>query len=116
MPVRICKVQELTPHGRGRKSSMDSLSEFLEVKAKLSYGLKPCEAIEVELPTTSPKSLQGTLKRHIVRYIKKLSLSDYEVQAYRASGKDFVSVTNTAQPTQIRESGSRFPASSTKVA
>jgi len=116
MPVRICTIKELTPHGRGRKSTMDSVSEFVEVRMKLANGLKPYEAIEVELPTDHAKSLQGTLKRHIVRLIKKLGLTDYEVQAYRANGKDFIAVSNPTPPPRESRDPVRFAPSNTKAA
>jgi hypothetical protein len=100
MPVKIVKVDQLTAHGRGRKPSVaDDLEEFTQVKTKLAHGLKPFEAIEVELPPSKIKTLRELFKRKVSRYVKELKLTDYEVQAYTVGGKHYVSIANmAAQP------------------
>jgi hypothetical protein len=117
MPIRICKASELTPHGRGRKpSAIEDLAEFVDVKTKLSYGLKPFEAIEVELPESPIKTLRELFKRKVSHYLKSLTLTDYEVMAYRAHGKDYVSVVNTMPISSALRVQKRFTPQASQVA
>jgi hypothetical protein len=93
MPIRICKASELTSHASGRKSVLDTMAEWVELKTKLSNGLKPFEAIEVELPAnTRLKALRQSFKNRVDAYLKKLNLTDYEVVSYVAGGHDYVSI------------------------
>lgn len=102
MPIRVCSYEELTPHRRGRKSSLENLPEMKELETKLAAGLKPYEAVEVELPPSQTKNLREAMKYRILNKLKKLKMeSEYEVHSYRANGKDFVSVANTAEPQQM---------------
>lgn len=97
MPIRICQYGDLTPHRRGRRSSLENLPELKDLESKLASGLKPYEAVEVELPPSPVKNLREALKYRIINKLKKLKMEDaYEVHSYRANGKDFVSVANTA--------------------
>ena len=92
MPVRICSVEDLTPHKRGRKSALENLPELAALQTKLTHGLKPYEAIEVELPRSTVKNLRDSFKTRVVSYLRQLDIQDYEVQAYQAGGKDYVAV------------------------
>jgi hypothetical protein len=72
---------------------LDNLAEWTELKTKLSSGLKPFEAVEVELPVnTGLKALRQSFKNRVDAYLKKLNLTDYEVMSYRTHGKEYVSV------------------------
>lgn len=102
MPIRICTYTELTPHRRGRKSSLENLPETKQLDAKLAVGLKPFEAVEIELPKSPTKNLREAMKYRIINRLKKLKMeAEYEVHSYRANGKDFVSVANTAPLQQM---------------
>ncbi len=92
MPVRICSIDDLTPHKRGRKSALENLPELAQLKTKLTHGLRPYEAIEVELPRSSVKNLRDSFKARVISYLRDLDIQDYEVQAYQANGKDYVAV------------------------
>ena len=97
MPIRICTIESLTPVTRGgHKSAVESLPEWQELRTKLSAGLRPFEAVEVELPSSPVKSLRELLKSRAKAYLKKLSLTDYEVKTYKGNGKMYVSISNTA--------------------
>jgi len=99
MPLRICKTSDLTSHMSGRKSVIDGLSEWMELKTKLSNGLKPFEAVEVELPAnTRLKALRQSFKNRVDAYLKKLNLTDYEVLSYATGGKEYVSVAHVIDP------------------
>ncbi len=101
MPVRICRADELTPHGRGRKpSAIEESEDFIQLKTKLANGLKRYEAVEVELAPNGIKTHRELFKRRVVKYLATLHMeAAYEVQGYRAKGKDYVSVANMEQPT-----------------
>jgi hypothetical protein len=92
MPVRVCSVDDLVPHKRGRKSALENLEELAQLKTKLSHGLKPYEAIEVELPRSPVKNLRDSFKTRVVSYLRELDIQDYEVQAYDSQGKSYVAV------------------------
>lgn len=102
MPIRVCNYRELTPHRRGRKSRLENLAEMKQLEIKLAAGLKPFEAVEVELPPSETKNLREAMKYRIINQLKKLKMeAEYEVHSYRANGKDFVSVANTAELQQM---------------
>lgn len=97
MPIRVCKVDDLTPHTRNKNSVVNMLPEFTEIKTKLSNGLDLFEAIEVSLPHSDKrgfKHIRQTLKRHVSDYLKNLKLTHYTVETYSAHGKDLLTIAN----------------------
>ncbi len=113
MPIKVVPIKQLTPHGRGRKpSAIETMDEFIELKTILTHGLKPFEAIEVELKPSKVKTMRELFKRRVTHYLKTLHADNYEVQGYRANGIDYVSVSHVApdgsngkeQPEQERHS------------
>lgn len=96
MPLRTCKLEELTPHPRGRQSGIDKLEELTELKAVLAHGLKPYEAVEIELPNTKIKNLRVLFRRRIIHMLKRLNLRNYKVNMYRAEGREFIAVSHVS--------------------
>ncbi len=92
MSIRVCRIEDLKEHKRGRKSALQGLPEMAQLQTKLAHGLKPYEAIEVELPDVGVKNLRDSFKAYVVKYLRDLQILDYEVQAYQASGKAYVAV------------------------
>ncbi len=92
MSIRVCRIDELKEHKRGRRSALTGLAELTQLKAKLAHGLKPYEAVEIELPDRGIKNLRDSFKSHIVKYLREVNILDYEVLAYRSAGKDYVAV------------------------
>lgn len=96
MPIRVCSTAELTPHPKGRKSDLDRMPELNELKATLAHGLKPYEAVEVELPNSSLKNLRLLFRHRVTTYLKRLKLSNYKVSMYKANGKEYIAVSHGA--------------------
>jgi hypothetical protein len=92
MSIRVCRIDELKEHKRGRRSALAGLAEVAQLKLKLSHGLRPYEAVEIELPDKGIKNLRDSFKAHIVKYLREVNILDYEVLAYRSGGKDYVAV------------------------
>jgi hypothetical protein len=96
---RVCKIEELKEHKRGRKPALLGLPELAQLKTKLTHGLKPYEAIEIELPDKGVKNLRDSFKAHVVKYLRDLNILDYEVQAYKSGDRDYVAVVYAPPPT-----------------
>lgn len=97
MPIRICTIETLAPRVRGRRSVVQRLTEYIELKTKLATGLKPFEAVEVRLNPSSEKghkSILQTFKRQIVDDLKHLGIKDYTVSAYKSEGMNVIAVYN----------------------
>ena len=105
MPLKIMPVQEADErYKQARRSALETLDEWVELKTKLSAGLKRAEAVVVELPTSKIKNLRPTFKRRTRNYIKKLRLP-YTVRAMKdSSGTEVVIVANeSAQPVSTKK-------------
>lgn len=97
MPIRICQVDDLAPRLRGRRSFVQKLNEYIELKTKLSNGLKPFEAVEVTIPVSQEKGMKSILQtfaRTVKSDLKRLNLSDYVVEAYRSGNNNVIAVSN----------------------
>lgn len=108
MPIRICQVDDLAPRLRGRRSLVQKLNEYIELKTKLSNGLKPYEAVEVTLPVSHEKGMKSILQtfaRTIKADLKRLNLSDYVVEAYRSGNNNVIAVSN--QPPNVSPKSKR---------
>ncbi len=93
MSIRVCRIDELKEHKRGRKSALlRCLPEMRQLETKLAHGLQPYEAIEVELPDTGVKNLRDSFKAHVLRSLRDSKITGYAVQTYRADNKDYVAV------------------------
>lgn len=95
MPITIMAADEAAERFKqARKSALETLEEWRNLKVKLGAGLKRGTAIVVELPKDSKiKNLRSTFKRRARNYVHKLQLG-YEVRAMQASGKEVVIITN----------------------
>lgn len=98
MPIRICSVSDFSRPVRGRRSIVTQLAEYLDLKTKLSNGLKPNEGVEITLSPSSEKghkSILQTFKRQVQKDLAKLKLNDYEVSAFKNdSGQNVITVAN----------------------
>jgi hypothetical protein len=99
MPIRILTVEQVdSKYRQARKSVVTEMEEWLELKTKLSDGLKRQEAAVVELALDPKnKNLRGSFKRNVRKYLRKLKLP-YSVRAMRSDGVDVVIVSNDEQP------------------
>ena len=97
MPIRICSIENLAPRVRGRRSVVQRLTEYIELKTKLANGLKPYEAIEVRLNPSEEKghkSILQTFAREVKKDLARLGVKDYTVSAYKSEGQNVIAVYN----------------------
>lgn len=94
MPIRVIPIDKLQDHKRGRKAAIDSLPELRDAKVKLSNGLTPYQAIEIELPRLGIKNLRNSFRMHMKDYLKNLKLTDYEISAFTSEGTDYVTISH----------------------
>lgn len=102
-PVKVMTVEQAeSKFKQARKSVVAEMDEWLELKTKLSDGLKRQEAVVVELePDPKNKNLRATFKRHTKKYVKKLKLP-YSIRAMRSSdGVDVIIVSHDEQPVSV---------------
>jgi hypothetical protein len=97
--IRVCRIEDLKEHKRGRKPALQGLPELAALKTKLTHGLRPYEAVEIELPDKGVKNLRDSFKAHVVKYLRDLNILDYEVQAYKSGDRDYVAVVYAPPPT-----------------
>jgi hypothetical protein len=104
MPIKVMSVEQANEKFRqARKSSITSMSEWEELKIKLSDGLKRSEAVVVELkPDPKNKNLRASFKRNVRKLVKRLKM-DYSVRAMRSGDVDVVIVSNEEQPVSRRK-------------
>jgi hypothetical protein len=107
MPLKNMSVAQADERYRqARKSALEALPEWIQLKERMNAGIKPGDAIVVELPKDSKiKNVRATLKRRARNYSRKMQFS-YSVRAMRDnSGVDVVIVANeSAHPTSSRKS------------
>ncbi len=96
MPLKVIPLAEAeTKFRQARKTALETLEEWRDLKVQLSAGIKPNSAIVVELPKNSKiKNLRSTFKRRSRNYVRKLQLG-YEVRGMKdSSGTEVVIISN----------------------
>jgi hypothetical protein len=103
-PIKVMDLETANQKYRqARKSSITGMDEWVELKTKLSDGLKRAEAVVVELkPDPKNKNLRASFKRNVRKLVKRLKM-DYSVRAMRSGDVDVVIVSNEEQPVSRRK-------------
>lgn len=103
--IRLCNYRELIAGPRGRKSTVLQHPAYTRLITKISDGLKPEEAIEVNFPVSNQpgmKSIKQTFKRALKEYLQKLGLNSYVARVVEVDGTIYASIANLPPITGLK--------------